>query len=231
MEKNNLEKEYWGKSFYGSKLNTILLLVLIVLMVFALRFMYQNQDYYVDNLKSESDTNKTTDVSQKLNSPEPEVSWRWGKFTFKLPFDWEARSADSGAGSALVVSRSASGDFYPNSVLLISGISNCDYDVPEGEKPSGCITQQEFVDNMGNRSKLDGKLISQEQTIFLGRNAIKQIVEINNNQYFRYYLEGFDYTYFALPINTEDSTILLSVLSSINLNPTSNELASAKNTP
>lgn len=60
MENNNLEKvekEYWGKSFYGSKLNTVLLLILIVLMVFALRFMYQNQGEYLpdlDNTKLES---------------------------------------------------------------------------------------------------------------------------------------------------------------------------------
>ncbi len=57
MENNNLEKvekEYWGKSFYGSKLNTILLLILIVLMIFALRFMYQNQGEYLSNLNSEN---------------------------------------------------------------------------------------------------------------------------------------------------------------------------------
>jgi len=40
---NNIEKKYWGSSFYGSRLNTVLLLVLIVLMVFALRFMYKDQ--------------------------------------------------------------------------------------------------------------------------------------------------------------------------------------------
>ena len=51
MENNNLEKEYWGKSFYGSKLNTVLLLILIVLMIFALRFMYQNQGEYLPDLE------------------------------------------------------------------------------------------------------------------------------------------------------------------------------------
>jgi hypothetical protein len=38
-----MEKEYFGKKFYESKLNTVLLFVLIVLMVIALRFMYMNQ--------------------------------------------------------------------------------------------------------------------------------------------------------------------------------------------
>ena len=60
MENNNLEKEYWGKSFYGSKLNTVLLLILIVLMIFALRFMYQNQEQYVPDLHAD---NKLQDYS------------------------------------------------------------------------------------------------------------------------------------------------------------------------
>jgi len=57
MENNNLEKEYWGKSFYGSKLNTVLLLILIVLMIFALRFMYQNQGEYLPDLDSKISNN------------------------------------------------------------------------------------------------------------------------------------------------------------------------------
>lgn len=40
-------KKYW---FFGSKLNSVLLIVLIVLMVFALKQMYKNQDYYKQNL-------------------------------------------------------------------------------------------------------------------------------------------------------------------------------------
>lgn len=38
-----MEKEYWGKKFYGSKLNTVLLLILIILMVFALKIMNKNK--------------------------------------------------------------------------------------------------------------------------------------------------------------------------------------------
>lgn len=37
-------KKYW---FFGSKLNTALLLVLIVLMVIALKWMYQNKEAYL----------------------------------------------------------------------------------------------------------------------------------------------------------------------------------------
>lgn len=37
------DKRYW---FFGSKLNTVLLLILIVLMVIALRFMYTHPTTY-----------------------------------------------------------------------------------------------------------------------------------------------------------------------------------------
>ncbi|MFA6386829.1 MAG: hypothetical protein WCW04_03635 [Candidatus Paceibacterota bacterium] len=37
-------KKYW---FFGSKLNTVLLLILIVLMIIALRFMFQNKETYL----------------------------------------------------------------------------------------------------------------------------------------------------------------------------------------
>jgi len=43
---NNMGKEYWGSKFYGSKLNTILLLVLVTLMIFALRIMYKDKGTY-----------------------------------------------------------------------------------------------------------------------------------------------------------------------------------------
>lgn len=41
---NDQNKKYW---FFGSKLNTVLLLVLIILMVIALRIMYQNKETYL----------------------------------------------------------------------------------------------------------------------------------------------------------------------------------------
>ncbi|MEK7228040.1 MAG: hypothetical protein AAB681_01645 [Patescibacteria group bacterium] len=43
----NEQRKYW---FFGSKLNSVLLIVLIVLMVFALKEMRKNQDYYKENL-------------------------------------------------------------------------------------------------------------------------------------------------------------------------------------
>ncbi len=47
MENNNLEKEYWGSKFFGSKLNTVLLLVLIILMIVALKVMLKDQATYL----------------------------------------------------------------------------------------------------------------------------------------------------------------------------------------
>lgn len=40
------EKQYFGKKFFESGLNTILLLVLIVLMIIAFKFMYENKRVY-----------------------------------------------------------------------------------------------------------------------------------------------------------------------------------------
>ncbi len=60
MENNN-EKEYWGSKFYGSKVNTVLLLVLIILMMFALRVMYKDKIGYLPFFKpyAEKDSNYT----------------------------------------------------------------------------------------------------------------------------------------------------------------------------
>lgn len=44
-------KKYW---FFGSKLNTVLLLILIILMVVALRWMYQDKDKYWSGMSKEA---------------------------------------------------------------------------------------------------------------------------------------------------------------------------------
>lgn len=51
--------------FFGSKLNTVLLLVLIVLMVFAIRIMLRNEDVYLhpfDQEQEQAITNKANDL-------------------------------------------------------------------------------------------------------------------------------------------------------------------------
>ncbi len=47
MQNEMDKKEYW---FFGSKLNTVLLLVLIILMIFAIRIMLQNKETYLPGL-------------------------------------------------------------------------------------------------------------------------------------------------------------------------------------
>ena len=57
-----MEKDYWGSKFYGSKLNTVLLLVLIVLMVFALRIMLKDKEKYLPTLGLEVTNNISGDI-------------------------------------------------------------------------------------------------------------------------------------------------------------------------
>lgn len=51
-------------NFFGSKLNTVLLLILIVLMVFALRIMLKDKEIYFPNL------NNSIDKDYKINTEE-----------------------------------------------------------------------------------------------------------------------------------------------------------------
>jgi hypothetical protein len=67
---DNEKKKYW---FFGSKLNSVLLIVLIVLMVFALKEMQKNQDYYKENLGLK-DTPKTP-VEETISEKETANSY------------------------------------------------------------------------------------------------------------------------------------------------------------
>ncbi len=58
----NEQRKYW---FFGSKLNTVLLVVLIVLMVIAIRIMLQNKEKYLPILTSEQ---VQSTVKTKLNT-------------------------------------------------------------------------------------------------------------------------------------------------------------------
>jgi|GEM_PF-6108816 len=53
MNKN----KYW---FFGSKLNTALLLILIILMVIALQVMFQNKEAYLPILDTQTQPNSHT---------------------------------------------------------------------------------------------------------------------------------------------------------------------------
>lgn len=62
-----MDKKYW---FFGSKLNTALLLVLIILMVLALRVMKRNEAVYFPSLAPSASTQAgPTDQSQAQTQP------------------------------------------------------------------------------------------------------------------------------------------------------------------
>ena len=64
MENN---KKFW---FFGSKLNTALLLILIILMVIALRFMYQNKETYLPIIDQKNTPKEIQQVSENQTTKE-----------------------------------------------------------------------------------------------------------------------------------------------------------------
>lgn len=106
MENNNLEKEYWGKSFYGSKLNTVLLLILIVLMIFALRFMYQNQGEYLPDL--------STDELSEQSTQKEDDTYTYSKYGFsiELPKGFVPQEQESEGGPAISINLPQGGLSY-----------------------------------------------------------------------------------------------------------------------
>lgn len=83
--------------FFGSKLNTALLLILIILMVIAIRFMYKNKEVYLPILSQKEQ------VGQNINNIENNIitneitenstgNWKIGGdeiVTFLYPPDWK----------------------------------------------------------------------------------------------------------------------------------------------
>ncbi|MFA5935228.1 MAG: hypothetical protein WC827_05090 [Candidatus Paceibacterota bacterium] len=61
------KKKYW---FFGSKLNSVLLLVLIILMVFAIRIMLQNKATYLPFLQEKEEVVKVDKTMPKLENKE-----------------------------------------------------------------------------------------------------------------------------------------------------------------
>lgn len=61
MENN----KYW---FFGSKLNTVLLLVLIILMVIALKFMWANKEYYKESIGLTPQNTNTSENFQLIQT-------------------------------------------------------------------------------------------------------------------------------------------------------------------
>lgn len=63
-----MEKEYWGSKFYGSKVNTVLLLILIILMIFVLSIMNKDKLIYLPVSGEQGVvTNNPDELNYKLN--------------------------------------------------------------------------------------------------------------------------------------------------------------------
>ncbi|MEN9338519.1 MAG: hypothetical protein RI945_244 [Candidatus Parcubacteria bacterium] len=62
-------------NFFGSKLNTVLLLVLIILMIVALRYMYANPEVYRQNFLTEQNERYTENsyINKKEKELKPEI--------------------------------------------------------------------------------------------------------------------------------------------------------------
>lgn len=75
-------KKYW---FFGSKLNTVLLLVLIILMVIALKWMYQNKEIYLPMRDHQQLNNRVSVESFEINQ---KVKTDFGLIT--IPNGWKA---------------------------------------------------------------------------------------------------------------------------------------------
>jgi len=70
-----MEQKYW---FFGSKLNTALLLILIILMVVALRYMMEDKErYFPKSDTTVAPSGQTTKTAE------------WGGVAFSYPTDWQ----------------------------------------------------------------------------------------------------------------------------------------------
>ncbi len=61
-----MKKKYFGSKFYGSKLNTILLFVLIALVAVVILIMFLNKDIYIPSLKN---NDKVVEIIDKTMPP------------------------------------------------------------------------------------------------------------------------------------------------------------------
>ncbi len=73
-------KKYW---FFGSKLNTALLLTLIILMVVALKWMHENKEVYLPTMMQEQSQLKQEEKISWTNSPS-----EFGAIV-SYPSDWQ----------------------------------------------------------------------------------------------------------------------------------------------
>ncbi len=102
----NEQKRYW---FFGSKLNTALLLVLIILMIVALKWMFENKQMYIP-----------TDVRDPY-TVEPKITYTYKNhgFSIDLPKGFIPREEQSEGGPSTIIS-------MPNSNSIVY-VTNADF--------------------------------------------------------------------------------------------------------
>jgi len=100
-----MENNFFGSKFYNSRLNTILLFVLIILMVVALMFMFKNQDVYFPYISNEKPTETIKELKDDNLDGDP--SFKIGEVVILDSIDY-FRYVDSNTNET---------EFFPISII------------------------------------------------------------------------------------------------------------------
>ena len=159
------------------------------------------------------------------------ITYKGAGLTFKVPKDFSTQQRDSGERSTIIVN-----DSQGNFKLSILKTRNCDYDVEPGSSPAGCFTNEEFVENFGNRytpkeqminsgevySPLP-ELVSEEQVKinFSGtqKQVIKKTATLNGEKAYYYFIESEPFIMIKTSLDIDPN-----IISSINFSPSEVEL-------
>ncbi|MCX6752740.1 MAG: hypothetical protein NTW62_00090 [Candidatus Nomurabacteria bacterium] len=141
------KKKYW---FFGSKLNTILLFILIVLSVFAIKIMLRNEAMYLPILVKDIKEDKISIPAKIISIPKPDTTAPASiTQTVKIGEEFTIKK-----GEKVSVSDAYRGDFTltnfyyhpcpPNAACIWSGL-DIFYQIhfPEIKNISGVVQQQE----------------------------------------------------------------------------------------
>lgn len=209
--------------------NNILAIVLILgILVLGFLFIKGNnktaETVYVPNTEDAAEENNQDDTNLL-------TTYKGVGLTFKVPKDFSTQQRDSGERSTIIVN-----DSQGNFKLSILKTRDCDYDVEPGSSPAGCFTNEEFVENFGNRytpkeqminsgevySPLP-ELVSEEQVKinFSGtqKQVIKKTATLNGEKAYYYFIESEPFIMIKTSLDIDPN-----IISSINFSPSEVEL-------
>lgn len=209
--------------------NNILAIVLILgILVLGFLFIKGNnktaETVYVPSSEGTVEENNQDDINLL-------ITYKGAGLTFKVPKDFSTQQRDSGERSTIIVN-----DSQGNFKLSILKTRNCDYDVEPGSSPAGCFTNEEFVENFGNRytpkeqminsgevySPLP-ELVSEEQVKinFSGtqKQVIKKTATLNGEKAYYYFIESEPFIMIKTSLDIDPN-----IISSINFSPSEVEL-------